>query len=153
MTRQRAAANPRPVVPAAAGAVLVDTGVLVALFDRQDPQHAAVSRWLTTCDAALHTVEAVLTEASFFLPARLRPALAALPQRGVLWVQSPAAEDYGRFAQLFEKYRDQDPDWADIALVWLAEQTGIRRIATLDLADFSVYRIHGRMRFELELLR
>ena len=43
--------------------------------------------------------------------------------------------------------------WADISLVWLAETTGITRIATLDVTDFSVYRIHGRKRFELELLR
>ena len=38
-------------------------------------------------------------------------------------------------------------------LVWLAEATGVSRIATVDVADFSVYRIHGRKRFELELLR
>ena len=38
-------------------------------------------------------------------------------------------------------------------LVWLAEATGINRIATLDVADFSVYRVYGRKRFELELLR
>jgi predicted nucleic acid-binding protein len=54
---------------------------------------------------------------------------------------------------LLHKYADQDPDWADVALIWLAESTGITRIATLDVADFSVYRIHGRKRFELELLR
>ena len=36
---------------------------------------------------------------------------------------------------------------------WLAEATGIHRIATLDVADFNVYRINGRKRFELELLR
>jgi hypothetical protein len=56
-------------------------------------------------------------------------------------------------AVLFRKYADIDPDWADLALIWLAESTGISRIATLDVADFSVYRIHGRKRFELELLR
>ena len=56
-------------------------------------------------------------------------------------------------AELFRKYADQDPDWADLALVWVAESTGIARIATLDVADFSVYRINGRKRFELELLR
>jgi hypothetical protein len=54
---------------------------------------------------------------------------------------------------LLRKYADIDPDWADVALVWLAEISGIVRIATLDVADFSVYRIHGRKRFELELLR
>lgn len=48
---------------------------------------------------------------------------------------------------------DQDPDWADLALVWLAERSGVRRIATLDTTDFGVHRIQGRMRFQLELLR
>ena len=65
----------------------------------------------------------------------------------------PDAGGYARIAQLFERYADQDPDWADMELVWLAETTGVARIATLDVADFSVYRINGRKRFELELLR
>ena len=58
-----------------------------------------------------------------------------------------------RMAELLAKYADQDPDWADMALVWLAEATGIAQIATLDVADCSVYRVKGRKRFELELLR
>ena len=55
-------------------------------------------------------------------------------------------------AELFTKYADQDPDWADLALVWLAETAGVNQIATLDVADFSVYRINGRRRFEMALL-
>ena len=137
---------------AAAAAVLVDTGLLVALFNRQDPHHAQAVAWLATCAGPLHTVEAVLAEAAFFLPARLRSSLAELPSRGVLQVHAPDIAGHARMAQLFLKYRDQDPDWADLALVWLAEQTGIRRIATLNTTDFSVYRIHGRARFQLELL-
>jgi predicted nucleic acid-binding protein len=68
-------------------------------------------------------------------------------------LQHPDPVGYARIAELFEKYADQGPDWADMELVWLAEATGITRIATVDVADFSVYRIHGRKRFELELLR
>jgi uncharacterized protein len=140
------------VTPAAAS-VLVDTGVLVALFDRFEAHHAAATRWMAGSATTLLTVAPVLTEASFFLPARLRPALADLAAHGVLQVHLPDPVGYARIAQLFAKYADQDPDWADLELVWLAEATGINRIATLDVADFSVYRIHGRKRFELELLR
>ena len=57
----------------AADAVLLDTGVLVAFFVRDDPQHAQAARWLAGFKGHLHTVEAVLTEAAFFLPVRLRP--------------------------------------------------------------------------------
>ena len=137
----------------AAAAVLVDTGILLALFNRQDPQHAAATAWLAGCNLALHTVEAVLTEAAFFLPVRLRSALADLAAGGVLRVHAPDAQGHARLSQLFVKFQDQDPDWADLTLVWLAERSGIRRIATLDAGDFNIYRINGRARFHLELLR
>jgi predicted nucleic acid-binding protein len=130
----------------------VDTGVLVAVFDRLDTHHDAATAWMRSNEAALLTVAPVLSESAFFLPARLRAVLANLPAQGVLQVRQPDANGYARIAQLFEKYADQNPDWADLELVWLAEATGITRIATLDVADFSVYRIHGRKRFELELL-
>jgi predicted nucleic acid-binding protein len=133
--------------------VLVDTGLLVALFDRLDAHHNAAAAWMANNHAPLLTVAPVLSEAAFFLPARLRGALADLVARGLFRVQQPDTAGYARIAQLFEKYADQDPDWADLELVWLAETTGVNRIATLDVADFSVYRIHGRKRFELELLR
>jgi uncharacterized protein len=147
-------ASVRSSTRAAAGApLLIDTGVLVALFDRLDAHHEAASAWMAANACPLLTVTPVLTEASFFLPVRLRIALAGLATRGVLQVHQPDASGYARIAQLFAKYADQNPDWADIELIWLAETTGITRIATLDVADFSVYRIHGRRRFELELLR
>jgi hypothetical protein len=101
----------------------------------------------------LLTVAPVLSEAAFFLPARLRVALASLTARGIFQVHAPDAAGYARIAQLFGTYADQDPDGADRELVWLAEATGIHRIATLDVADFNIYRINGRKRFELELLR
>lgn len=132
---------------------LVDTGLLVALFDRLDAHHDIAVTWMANNAASLHTVAPVLSEAAFFLPVRLRVALAGLVARGVLRVHQPDSAGYARIAQLFAKYADQDPDWADLELVWLAETTGIHRIATLDVADFSVYRIHGRKRFELALLR
>jgi predicted nucleic acid-binding protein len=136
-----------------ADGVLLDTGPLVALYARDDKRHGAVAQWMAGFQGPLHTVGPVLTEAAFFLPARTRPVLAELVMRGALHLHHPDAAGYSRIATLLRKYADRDPDWGDIALVWLAETTGIRRIATLDVADFSVYRIHGRKRFELELLR
>lgn len=134
------------------GPVLLDTGVLVNLYAQDQPQHRSVVRWLEDFRGELHTVEAVLTETAFFLPIRLRPVIAELAARGDLQVHHLDTAAYRRMAALFGKYADLDPDWADLALVWLAEHTGIRRIATLDVKDFSAYRIHGRKRFELALL-
>lgn len=148
----RARSPARPGAAAARG-VLLDTGPLVALYARDDPRHRAVNDWLAGFEGELHTVESVITEVAYFLPPRMRPVLADLAARGVLHLHHPDAAGFERIAALLHKYADRDPDWADIALVWLAETTGIHRIATLDIADFSVYRIHGRKRFELELLR
>ena len=133
--------------------MLLDTGVLVALYARDDPYHRAAVDWLARYRGSLHSVEPVLSEAAFFLPATARAALAELVERETISVHHPDRTAYGRIAYLFRKYANLDPDWADVSLVWLAEEMGITRIATLDVTDFSVYRIHARKRFELELLR
>ena len=133
--------------------ILLDTGVLVALHLRDDWGHRKIASWFAEFEGELHTIEAVLTEAAHFVSLRARVALAELAASGKLMLHLPDAAGHARMAELFRKYGDQEPDWADMGLVWLAEKTGITRIATLDVADFSVYRINGRKRFELELLR
>ena len=40
-----------------------------------------------------------------------------------------------------EKYADLPMDLADASLVWLAQHTGVLAILTIDLKDFSVYRL------------
>jgi len=49
------------------------------------------------------------------------------------------------------KYADPPCDYADASLVWLAEETGVLQIATIDDGDFSVYRVRGRRRFKILL--
>jgi predicted nucleic acid-binding protein len=131
------------------GAVLLETGVLVALLLRDDPKHKAATDWLSRCSAQLHTVDSVLTETAFFLPAHQRAAIADLAASGTVRIHHPQA-GFKRIGAILRKYADMDPDWADACLVWLAEETGIHHIATLDVRDFSTYRIHGRSKFMLE---
>lgn len=141
-----------PMAPQAApthDAVLLDAGFLVSLFDRRERLHAAAVEWLNAQSSALWTAPSVLVEAAYFLPGHLRPALARAAASGTVTVAAPDVAGYARIAWLLDKYADLDPDWADIELVWLAESSGIQRIATLDAADFGVYRIHGRRRFDI----
>ncbi|HEX9673251.1 MAG TPA: hypothetical protein VGA12_07435 [Burkholderiales bacterium] len=37
----------------------------------------------------------------------------------------------------------------DAALVWLAEESGLRRILTVDRSDFSLFRLKGAKRFDV----
>jgi hypothetical protein len=57
--------------------------------------------------------------------------------------------DGGRMRELMRKYRDLPMDFADAALVTVAEREGIRRIFTLDRRDFEVYRPAKLGRFSL----
>jgi predicted nucleic acid-binding protein len=132
------------------GGVLLDTGVLVALLHSDDGRHEAATRWLAGCNAKLHTVEAVLTETAFFLPARQRATVADLAAKGTIDIHCPDAAACKRVGAILDRYGNLDPDWADAMLVWLAEETGIHSIATFDVRDFSTYRIHGRSKFQLE---
>jgi len=48
---------------------------------------------------------------------------------------------------LIRKYSDMPMDFADASIVLLAEDTGMRRILTID-SDFAVYRIKGKNYFK-----
>jgi predicted nucleic acid-binding protein len=130
--------------------VLLDTSVLVALLMADDGRHAGATEWLSGCSARLHTVEPVLTETAYFLPSAQRAVIADLAAGGTLEVHRPDTGAYKRIGAFLRKYMDVGPDWADASLVWLAEETGIHKIATFDVRDFSTYRIHGRSKFMIE---
>jgi uncharacterized protein len=129
--------------------ILVDTGFLVSAFEAREKHHVAAITWLQQHSVTLITLEAVLSECCFFLRGKPRQQLLSAVSQGALSVQHVDSLAHARIASLAEKYHDQDADYADLALIWLAEKTGHARILTLDMQDFSVYRIHGRKRFEL----
>ena len=58
-------------------------------------------------------------------------------------------EAYPALTKTIAKYANRDVDFADAALVWLAGETGLRRILTVDEHDFEVYRLKGGKRFEI----
>jgi predicted nucleic acid-binding protein len=57
--------------------------------------------------------------------------------------------DVPRLRDLMTKYADRTMDLADAALVRVAEREGLDTIFTIDRADFTVYRLHGRARFRI----
>lgn len=48
-------------------------------------------------------------------------------------------EAYPELSKTMQRYRERDVDFADAALVWLAEQTGNRSILTVDLCVVRSY--------------
>jgi len=123
--------------------LLVDTGFLVALYIRGDTLHQAAVSYLRQNQSPLHTVGPVIVETCFFLNPSGKAALLNWVAHGGLAVTDIPVSSYPELATYIQKYADQDIDFADAALVWLAAQTGQRSILTVDEADFQVYRLKG----------
>lgn len=129
--------------------LIADSGFLIALFDTREPHHDAARTYLLRHPQPLLTVEAVLVEVTFFLRGAQRRAFLNAVAAGALPVMPNDATSYRRIAELSAKYDDMAPDYADLALIWLAESTELNAILTLDVHDFSLYRIKGRKSFDL----
>ena len=129
--------------------ILVDTGFLVALARTRDPLHAAAKAYLERCTLGLATVSAVIVETCHFLRLDARQALLEwLADGGPAVIEVPP-EAYPELSRTMERYRERDIDFADAALVWLAEQTGHRSILTVDDGDFRRFRLSAGARFDL----
>jgi predicted nucleic acid-binding protein len=124
---------------------ILDTGPLVAAFRRpedKDPYTPWAAKLLRSLPYPLFTCDAVLTEAAHFLrsPAKLLEAV----RLGLLVSRFDTQSAAPRLAELVRKYADRSMDFADACLVYLSEQTRDSKIVTIDRADFTVYRRHGR---------
>lgn len=133
-------------------AVLVDTGPIVALLDRAQPQHHQCVDALCAVRDPLVTCEAVLAEACY-LVRKLKGATGDLLRdvgQGRYLIPYRLADRWAPVARLMAKYADVPMDLADGCLVDLAAQLNTGRIITLD-RDFRVYRWHRNRPFELLL--
>lgn len=129
--------------------LIVDTGFLVALYIRADSLHPAAITYLQRNRLPLQTVSPVVVETCFFLDAAGKVALLDWIAHGGLTVEDIPVSSYLDIATYIQKYADQDIDFADAALVWLANQTGEKQILTVDEGDFRIYRLKNGQAFEL----
>jgi predicted nucleic acid-binding protein len=128
--------------------ILVDTGPLVALPRPDDQHHAACATVLKSVLPPLGTVWPVLTEAMYLLEKfpRAQSDIWGMITRGVIQILPLGVEDVPRIRELMEQYSDRPMDLADAALIRVAEREGLREFFTVDRKDFSVYRLHGKIR-------
>ena len=122
---------------------LLDTGPLVAFFDRSDRYHQwTIDQW-RRAPVPLLSCEAVLAEATYLLQqhAGLNPArVLELVERGVIAPAFRIEEHAAPVLRLLNKYADQQMQFADACLVRMSEITSASRVFTIDRTDFSVYR-------------
>src|SRR5262245_60204669 len=103
---------------------LLDTGPLVAFFDKSDKYHEwAVIQW-AHAPLPLITCEAVLAEASYLLMEHANlpgEKLLALFERKIVTVGFHIDEHIDTVAKLMERYADQKIQLADACLVRMSE--------------------------------
>jgi uncharacterized protein len=125
-------------------AVVVDSGPLIALFDRDDAYHKLAVDFLAShTGLRLVTTWAVINETSALLGARVGKQaeldfLTWVERGGVSLAQQDGVA-FSKIKSLIEKYRDLPFDFADASVAILAEQSGLTQILTLD-RDFDIYR-------------
>ncbi|HTR24181.1 MAG TPA: PIN domain-containing protein [Terriglobales bacterium] len=130
---------------------LIDTGVILALIDRNDRWHASCVEVYDKTPLPLLTTEAVLAEVFYLTCRNLRDVRGVwtLLRSGAIRMASIGDEELPRIRDLMEEYADHPMDFADATLVHLAGREAISLILTIDHDDFETYRIGGRKKFTI----
>jgi len=129
--------------------VLVDAGPLIALFDKDDSYHKSIKRFLSANNFKFLTTIAVITETSHMLDFNVQTQIDFLKwinDKGIV-IYEIQQKDIRRIIELSVKYSDIPMDFADATLVLASEQTGIRKIISVD-SDFEIYRLPSKERIE-----
>lgn len=124
--------------------MIVDTSALLAFFDRDEPDHGAVSNILEGATEPLAVSPYVLAELDYLVASRLgvQAELVVLQElSGGAWdLPAMDREDVRRAASIIERYADQRLGIADASIILLAERYRTRTILTLDRRHFGVVR-------------
>ena len=138
-----------------ATAALVDASALVALFGRQQPtqshyadmfEQAATEHWM------LASTWPCVTEASYLLGLPRRYAFLRWVAAGGVTIYPMDQQSLENMVEFMRQYTEApctEMDLADASLYWLAADTGVNRIMTLDVRDFSRYRLPDGRAFEI----
>ena len=125
------------------GATLLDTGPLVAWFDRSDQDHGLCAAFFQQHNGAFVSTWPVLTEVCHLIPADIAPRFLAWVSLGGLNVAELSGSALALMAGWMRQNGDLSMDLADASLLWVAQEQGLRRIATLDRRDFAIVRLPG----------
>lgn len=121
---------------------IADTGFLVAFVNRGDAHHEWALRLATQITEPLLTCEAVLAETAFHL--QDSALVLAMLRDGLVSLAFDCNDHLPQLAALAERYRDRQPDLADLCLIRMSELFPRHSVITVDRADFRVYRRNKR---------
>ena len=131
--------------------ILADSGYFIGLFNPKDHHHARCKAFFASYTGQTTTTWSVFTEVCALLTHSKQRAFFAWASKaqslGYLRIETPPAGAVAAIWNLMDKYEDLPMDFCDATLVYLASSLKIHRIATVDVRDFSVYRLPGHQQF------
>lgn len=135
--------------------ILFDAGPMVASFSPTDAHRTEVEgklACLAKTGCRLLTTWPCIVEASFLLAAPRRFELLKWVEMGGVVVYPFGPGHLGDMAAWMRRYSEvekSEMDFADASLYWLAVDTGVTRIMTIDRRDFERYRLPDGRSFEI----
>ncbi len=121
--------------------LLIDSGPLIALFDRSDKYHIKTKEFLKNFKGKLLTSWAVITEVSHILDFNLNVQIDFLKwvEMGGVKLYNIERNDLEDIITLMQNYTNVPMDLADATLMYIAHKENIKKIASID-SDFDIYR-------------
>jgi predicted nucleic acid-binding protein len=129
--------------------VIIDSGPLIALFDRDDYYHQKALEFIKKFKGQLFSNYAVITEVTHLLDFNVSVQIDFLQWifDGGIRIEEITTDDLLRIIELTEKYSDLPMDFADASLVVLSERMKIKDIASVD-SDFGISRTREKKGFK-----
>ncbi len=130
--------------------ILIDSGPLIALFDRNDMYHTASVEFIKANHSELVTTIASITETLHLLDFNRNAQIDFLSwlNAGAVTIEPITIDDLFSIKELIIKYSDLPMDFSNACLVLLGDKLNINRVATID-RDFDVYRLKGKKPFTI----
>jgi predicted nucleic acid-binding protein len=124
--------------------VILDASFLIAISHRREIAHRSCLEVASQLRSPLLIPTAVLPEVTHILSRRyghhVMRRFVTTMQVPIYELESVPSGDLSRIVELLETYKDARLDFADCAIVALAERTGVDTILTLDRRDFTMIR-------------
>ena len=138
------------MVGGSTAALICDTGALLDYLVKDAPDHQRFRHAIDRARAR-YVPGLVLAELDYFLRDE-RPAMKAFMDdlaRGAFTYAAPSVDQLARAMDIDRRYDDLGLGLVDASVVVLAEDLGIRRLATRDVRHFAAVRLLDGSAFEL----
>jgi uncharacterized protein len=123
------------------GQALIDSGPIIALFDKKDSFHSKTIEFISSYTGSLITTWPVITESLHMLSFShtIQVNLLEWIERGGIILVDLIDADISYIKNRIHKYSDIPMDLADATLMCIAERENIQKIVSID-SDFSIYK-------------